>query len=233
MDWLSSEFRDAYTNGDGQKLADILLPPSHSQNIAALYTFYQTCNEHNIDDSLRYIFQGQGASRLSISKPELKAWTEIFSAFWRFLGEAITNAVDSKVRRRRYDAWKTMTNAMIREFNSGNIEAWALPCLYVAGRWLRAFAIEADQEEREEGKDASTITAMDSDDIAATMAQNDTLSDAARVINRMFTICINDRAPIVDSRKWGLYYVTTLLFKTYFKVGEEAILSFILPLFLP
>ena len=26
------------------------------------------------------------------------------------------------------------------------------------------------------------------------------------------------RAPIEESRKWGLYYTTNLLFKTYFKV---------------
>lgn len=228
MDWLSAEFRGAYTDGNGQKLSDTLLPPSQSHNITALYSFYGTCNEYNIEDSLRYIFQGQGQNRLSISKSELKAWTEIYAAFWKFLGDAITNQVDSRVRRRRYEGWKTMTNAMIRGFNSGEIEAWALPCLYVAGRWLRSFAIEADQEEQEEGKDASQLTAMESDDIAATMAQNDTLADAARVINRMFTICINDRAPIVDSRKWGMYYVTSLLFKTYFKVGSQNIFSVIL-----
>lgn len=27
-------------------------------------------------------------------------------------------------------------------------------------------------------------------------------------------------APIEESRKWGLYYITNLLFKTYFKVSD-------------
>ena len=225
MDWLAGEFRTAYTQNNGPRLANTLLPPSHSPDIAALDSFYRTCDEYNIAESLRYIFQGQGQNRLKIPKAELNAWAEIYSNFWKFLGDAITTRDDSKVRRRRYDSWKEMTNALIRGYNSGHLDAWTLPCLYVAGRWLRAYAIEADQEEQEKGKDTSKITVIESDDIAATMAKSDTLEDAARVINRMFTLCMNDRAPIVDSRKWGLYYVTNLLFKTYFKAG-----SFVVPI---
>lgn len=30
------------------------------------------------------------------------------------------------------------------------------------------------------------------------------------------------RAPIEESRKWGIYETTNLLFKTYFKVGRTA-----------
>lgn len=36
------------------------------------------------------------------------------------------------------------------------------------------------------------------------------------------------RAPIEDSRKWGLYYTTNLLFKTYFKVCHIGLSWFLL-----
>ena len=32
------------------------------------------------------------------------------------------------------------------------------------------------------------------------------------------SLMTKNRAPLTDSRKWGLYYIANLLFKTYFKV---------------
>ena len=53
--------------------------------------------------------------------------------------------------------------------------------------------------------------------------QQEKLEDAARVINRGFMICISDRAMMDDSRKWGTYYMTNLLFRVYFKVRADAV----------
>lgn len=50
-----------------------------------------------------------------------------------------------------------------------------MPVLYMAGRQLRSFAILADEEDKREGKDANK------------------LEDAARHLNKMFTLCLSDR----------------------------------------
>ena len=55
--------------------------------------------------------------------------------------------------------------------------------------------------------------------MSATQRGNDKLEDAARQINRVFSLCVGDRSPIEESRKWGAYYIANLQFKTYFKVS--------------
>jgi len=86
-----------------------------------------------------------------------------------------------------------------------------LPVLYTTSNNLRLLAVRADYYIN----------------LYKTPAEQnqEKLEDAARVINRGFTICIADRAPIEESRKWGTYYMTNLLFKMYFKVSEEAQLA--------
>ncbi|EPY52568.1 COP9 signalosome complex subunit 12 [Schizosaccharomyces cryophilus OY26] len=48
--------------------------------------------------------------------------------------------------------------------------------------------------------------------------ENAHLELATRLLNRAFTICINDRAPLAISRKWGAYYIMGLLFKLYLRL---------------
>jgi hypothetical protein len=48
------------------------------------------------------------------------------------------------------------------------------------------------------------------------------LEEAARTIMRAFNFCLNDRATLDVSRKWGTYYVLCLLFKCYIKVHLAA-----------
>ena len=113
--------------------------------------------------------------------------------------------------------------------------------LYITGKHLRVFAIKADESAQAIGEDGAFSNGGLQEDIAGG-SKNEKLEDAARVINRMFTLCISDRyvetnrmslfivlrdhllsaccrAPLEESRKWGLYYITNLLFKTYFKVS--------------
>ena len=68
--------------------------------------------------------------------------------------------------------WSRMVS---RGFTNSGWPNWLLPVLYTAGRQLRAFAIWADEEDKKEGKDASK------------------LEDAARTLNKMFTLCLSDR----------------------------------------
>jgi len=94
--------------------------------------------------------------------------------------------------------------AISRGFANGGWPNWLLPVLYVSCRHLRNFAILADEEDKKDGKKAEK------------------LEDAARYLNKMFTLCLSDRAPLEESRKRGTYYIVNLLFKTYFKVWDTS-----------
>ena len=86
-----------------------------------------------------------------------------------------------------FNAWKEFSLALIRGYTNFGFEAWTVPCLYVAGKYLRIFAIKAD-------KDAATTTALTNfDDFNPEDGQNQNLEDAARILNRVFQTCLADR----------------------------------------
>lgn len=95
---------------------------------------------------------------------------------------------------------------VIRGFQNAGWSNVFLPVLYQTSNNLRILALRADAEVNAQKKPSEQ--------------NQEKLEDAARVINRGFTICIADRAPIEDSRKWGTYYMTNLLFRMYFKVSQ-------------
>ena len=78
-------------------------------------------------------------------------------------------------RRRASLELTVLTRTVSRGFTNSGWPNWLLPVLYTAGRQLRAFAILADEEDKKEGKDANK------------------LEDAARTLNKMFTLCLSDR----------------------------------------
>ncbi|KAG4301897.1 hypothetical protein PCANB_002153 [Pneumocystis canis] len=81
-------------------------------------------------------------------------------------------------------------------------EAWVLPVLFAVCRDLEMLASKADSFLRLKNEKAEKS------------------EEAARMINKAFTICITDRAPIELSRKWGTYYIIGILFKIYFKINK-------------
>lgn len=84
-----------------------------------------------------------------------------------------------------------MTNAIIRGYSTGCFEAWTIPCLYTSGKYLRIFAIKAD------AAGGNADKAMDfQDDFNPDTGKNEKLEDAARVLNRMFQLCVSDRYSI-------------------------------------
>ncbi len=62
--------------------------------------------------------------------------------------------------------------------------------MYVAGRYLRLYAIRADEERRRSGEDAVTNF---QDDFDPEAEENKQLEDCARQLNRIFTLCLSDR----------------------------------------
>lgn len=79
---------------------------------------------------------------------------------------------------------------------------WLLPALHVVDRAIRRLALQADAQLRARGEKA------------------DRLQEAARILNRSFTITITDRAALEGSKKWGALDVINELFKVYFKMNN-------------
>lgn len=86
---------------------------------------------------------------------------------------------------------------------------------------MRVFAIKADHERREKPADEGAMTLQDDFDPEA--EANQSLEDCARQLNAIFGLCLMDRAPLEDSRKWGIYYIINLLFKTYFRLNQASL----------
>ncbi|KAJ5308772.1 hypothetical protein N7508_004151 [Penicillium antarcticum] len=214
MGTITTGFKDAYLSGSGPHLAAVLTPISTPDDPDRLRTFYQFSNASFLSKDLQYaLLHGKS---LRIPKAEQNAWVDIFSAFWEAVGEIL------KCEDRHpgasivavFNAWKKVANTLIRGYSSStSLPAWTLPCLYTVGKYLRIFAINADLEAASLGSAGFGF----SDDIAGDFEKNAHLENAAQIINRMFTLCLSDRAPIEESRKWGIYQMTNLLFKTYFK----------------
>ena len=82
-----------------------------------------------------------------------------------------------------------MTRLLIRGYTNCNFEAWTVPCLYVAGKYLRIFAIKADAGSKNSGDAIYSFQ----DDVDPDEGQNEKLEDAARQLNSIFNLCLNDR----------------------------------------
>lgn len=87
-----------------------------------------------------------------------------------------------------YEAWREVANNLIRGYTNYNFEAWTVPCLYVIGKYLRIFAIKADEVAKNPGP-----TTDFGEDLNLDSEKNHNLEDAARTLNRIFQICLSDR----------------------------------------
>lgn len=89
-----------------------------------------------------------------------------------------------------YESWKELTSLIIRGYTNHDFENWTIPCLYVAGRYLRLYAIRADEERLQSGDSATTNF---QDDFDPETEEHKQLEDSARQLNRIFNLCLSDR----------------------------------------
>ncbi|MCJ1245975.1 COP9 signalosome (CSN) subunit [Trapelia coarctata] len=219
MDIIFRDFQRAHLDRSGPSLATTITPIAPPEDSNRLRQLFGTSSAFTIQQEIRSGLLAHINTELRFSKPEGNAWVDVYVAYWKAVGEII--ALEENLKTGWigvYEAWKEVTNALIRGYSNAGFESWTTPCLYVTGRFLRVFAIKADEQLRE--RNGGAFSAGMQDDIAGEFGKNEKLEDAARIINRIFTLCISDRAPIGESRKWGLYYTTNLLFKTYFKLNS-------------
>lgn len=190
MSSIAIGFKDAYIKGSGSDLAAVFTPIASPEDPNRLRSFYQFSNAEYISKDLSYaLFHGKS---LKLPKAEQNAWVDLFVVYWEAIGEIL----ECEDRRPGasvisvFNAWKKLANTLIRGYSgSACIPAWTLPCLYTVGKYLRTFAINADAEALSRGSAGFGLQ----EDISADIEKNANLEEAARVINRMFTLCLSDR----------------------------------------
>ena len=232
-------FQEAYASGLAQPVAEFFSPIAPAYDPGRLYEFHRASNEVQIEGEVRYALKAGKSTRMS--QKESGAWVDIIVSYWRAVQEIIK--ADEAANQGRlgdrqyvavYDAWKELTSSFIKHISGGFLPAWAIFTLYFTANHLRKIAIRADEQLTRSKPVAFNIGF--SDDVVSTVAQNQKLEEAARVFNRIFALCLGDRCAtsrchlsiqwltlsrnpdLSESRKWGVYCIANLQFKTYFKV---------------
>ncbi|EGD98621.1 COP9 signalosome complex subunit 12 [Trichophyton tonsurans CBS 112818] len=220
MTSLFAEFKKAQSAGSGEALAATLNPV----DIPRLRAFYNTTNSLSVASDIRYGLLQDRVTGTKLPKQEGNVWVDIYIAFWKAAGELV-KLDDPKFTlsgRGTWTAlfghWKDIAVLLNTNYSNSTLDAWTLPVLYVVGKYLRIFAIKADAEAAQDP--ASTFNDGFQDDIVGDVSKNAKLEETSRIISRMYTVCLHDRAPIEESRKWGVYNTINLAFKTYFKLGS-------------
>lgn len=191
MEFLIQNFVTAQNTGQGHVLAATLTPEPPKDDPNRLRRLTSQSTDSSIESDLRTGLLSPPTG-VRLSKAEGNAWIDVYVAYYHAADEIVglAEGYDDIDNASIYAAWKEMTNALIRGYSSSHFHAWTIPCLYVAGRYLRSFAIKADQHVKTNGH-ASYGGGLE--DITSSMSKNANLEDAARVINRIFQLCISDR----------------------------------------
>ena len=221
---MGSFFRDfhyAQRDGLGGLLASTLAPINTPQDPRRLDALAQLSNYQTVSADIRYhLVQDRNATKLP--KTEANAWVDIFVALWKTAKElvGIDHADGTGDWSKAFDAYKEVCNLLVRGYTNFGFQAWTVPCLSITGKYLRMIAMKADAEIKAKESNRDVFANGFSDDIMGDTDKNDKLEAAAWTINRMFTVCLSDRSDLSESRKWGIYSTTNLLFKTYFKLNS-------------
>lgn len=218
MSSIFADFHQAQRIANGNLLATCLAPINTTHDPRRLQSLSQLSNWQTVSADVRYhLFQQPGSVKLS--KQETNAWVDIFVDLWKCAREL--SDLEAEIGgdwSRAFEAYKELCNHLIRGYSNFGFHAWTIPCFHTAGRYLHTLANRADREAKS-GANTDAFNSELADDIVNTN-QHEKMEQAAWVINRMFSMCLSDRAELTDSRKWGIYSATNLLFKTYFKLNS-------------
>ncbi|TEA12051.1 Protein CSN12-like protein [Colletotrichum sidae] len=229
MEGLFEEFRNAHKTRSGYALAQTHQPFNPVNRPDKLRSIWMSTNIQDVKGDVKYMLLGRssGSKKFKLDFEETNGWVEVYSAYWKAIGEILKAEGDSSAGGRSsswtkvYEAWKELTTALIRGYTNYGFEAWTIPCLYTVGKHLRLFAISSDEERN---SSEATANAMDlGDDFDPDLEKQKQLRDCEQQLKRIFTLCLSDRAPLEESRKWAIYFIINLLFKTYFKLNSASL----------
>ena len=192
MESVLQIFKNAYHTRSGPLLSTTLDPFAPASDPQRWLNFYNSAYASSVSQVIRSAFASRTNLEPRLSKSECNAWTEVYVAHWKTIGQILSAEREHQPRWNEvFEAWKEVANAMIRGYNSAGFEAWTVPCLYIVGRYLRVFAIKADETSKQSGYAGAGKVLQD--DMISDTPVNEKLEEAARIINRIFTLCISDR----------------------------------------
>ncbi|UNI23657.1 COP9 signalosome (CSN) subunit [Purpureocillium takamizusanense] len=223
MNELFEQFAEAQTVRNGYLLAQTLSPVAPPDDAHRLRKIWQSTNSHSVKGDIKHFIKTQSSYRVNLDVDEINGWVEVYAAYWNAIGEILAGESGKSTWTKVYESWKELTSMLIRGYNNFGFEAWTIPSLYLVGKYLRLFAIKSDDERSRSSADPTTAASLMQDDFDPESEKQAQLRDCEQHLKRIFTLCLNDRAPIGESRKWGIYFVINLLFKTYFKLNSASL----------
>lgn len=196
MDRIFADFAAAQNADNGYLLATSITPEHPRNDPGRLYDFRKDTNAYSVQTDLQYKLKYNPS--LKLPKSESAAWQEVFQAYYKFI-TVLLPAEEAQTAGSRgdwngvYDAWKDVVNALHKGYQSNAFAAWTIPCLYVAGKYLRIFAIKADASAASQRDSGLAFGVLQEEDAFGAGGKNEKLEDGARQINRLFALCISDR----------------------------------------
>ena len=186
------DFHDAYASGSGHLLAACLVPSNISQDPRRLHSFANLSNHATVSADIRYHLFRHFSSTYKPPKNEADAWIDIFVSLWKTVKEnlAVEDGVPSATWEKVFNIYKELVSNLMHGFSNRGFEAWSVPCLPATAKALMGFAAKADAESR--SKNENSFGDGLADDVVGT-GGNEKLESVAGVLNRMFSICVNDR----------------------------------------
>lgn len=190
-------FQEAYATGLAQPIAEFLSPVPPPNNPGRLYDFYRASNDEKVEGDVRYALKYTKKTRMS--NKETDAWIDILALYWRAVQQIILAeeaANQGKLGEQQYlavyDKWKDLTNSLIKHISGGALQPWAIFTLYFTANHFRRIAIKAD-EQLAKAKPAAALSSFSDDVVVPQNAANNKLEEAARLFNRIFSLCMGDR----------------------------------------
>lgn len=192
MDFIFQDFSTAIAEGNGYQLAQTLSPELPPETLKIIW---KSTNHHDAKGYIRRNLKNV-SSLLRLAADELDAWTDVYLAYWKATGAILAVQREIVAPGRPswvnvYETWKEMTLLLKRGYQNFGFSAWTIPCLYAAGKYLRVFAIKADDEWSTNSADHAAATF--GDDFDPEMEAHQRLEDCARHLNGLFSLCLTDR----------------------------------------
>ncbi|KAF4465195.1 CSN12 [Fusarium albosuccineum] len=223
MNETFEQFAQAHMERNGYKLAQTLSPVAPPEDPHRLLSLWRSTNSHSVEGDIKHFIKSSTSHRRKLDRGQTTGWVEVYNSYWKATGEILAGKDGKSTWTKLYEAWKELTSILVRGYNNHGFEAWTIPTLYMVGKYLRLFAIKSDEERRAKLWDSGPGFSLTSDDFDPQHDKQLQLRDCEGHLKRIFTLCLNDRAPLEESRKWGIYYITNLLFKTYFKLNSASL----------
>lgn len=97
MESIFKEFSAAQTACDGYRLSRTISPNLPTEELRAIW---KSCNAHDIKNGIKRGIQKSEIGR-ALPKEEVQGWVEVYSAYWKVVGEILAvqeaSAVNGKV----------------------------------------------------------------------------------------------------------------------------------------